>query len=121
MTRFALLIAFLLGANLLLTLALLVANLTSSVPVESVRIKSPIFVFSGIVVALFTLFINLQRASSDDLLKTAIDLLEKAFLYIRPRHWPAYHPMKRHSWLFAARMIRTAEELSTDLCTKVIM
>jgi hypothetical protein len=115
MTRFSSLIVFLLGANLLLTLALLIATLTSALPVESVTALGPIFVLGGIVVALFTLFTNLQRASSDDLLNTATDLLEKAYQTLKKGDHGDWPSNDRHSWLMAARMISTAEQLSTQL------
>jgi hypothetical protein len=72
----------------------------------------PLLIAAGVLTALATFLFNIRRARSDDLLKAATELLEKAYEELAPNEGSDDPSNDRLSWLSAARLISTAERLS---------
>jgi hypothetical protein len=79
----------------------------------SITDLAPTLIVAGVLTALISFSANLRRARSDDLMKAATELLEKAFEELVPDSAKPNEPSnERLSWLSAARLISTAEKLS---------
>ena len=70
---------------------------------------------AGVLVAFLAFLVNWSRARSDDILKTATDLLEKAYETLASKDGSIEPTNRRLSWLSAARLIATAEKLEKDI------
>ena len=103
----------LLGADAALSAWLLVCRLRD--PLSAAPFGEMAFFagFAGALVAMIGLQISLRRGRSEDLLKASQDLLEKAHEALLDTNKKITN--NRHSWLTAARLIATAEALSSDL------
>ena len=66
-------------------------------------------VLAGVLTALTAFLINLSRARSDDILKTATDLLEKAYETLASNDGSSEPTNRRLSWLSAARLVTTRD------------
>ncbi|HAL36643.1 MAG TPA: hypothetical protein DCP03_00345 [Polaromonas sp.] len=91
--------------------ALLTRHLGMPFTAASVLDIGPLLVAAGVLTALIAFLVNLRRARSDDILKTATDLLEKAYETLMPKDDSSEPTNRRLSWLSAARLIATAERL----------
>ena len=67
---------------------------------------------AAIFIALTTFLTKLRRERSDDTLKAAIDLLEKAYGMLSSTEDRGKPSNRRLSWLSSARLVATAEELA---------
>ena len=67
------------------------------------------------MVAFIAFLVNWRRARSDDILKAATDMLEKAYETLASKDAPNEPTNRRLSWLSAARLIATAEKLEKDI------
>jgi len=75
----------------------------------------PLLVAAGVLTALVTFLANLGRARSEDVMEAATELLEKAYEKLAPTDGATQPNNRRLSWLAAARLIATAEELSNAI------
>lgn len=87
-----------------------IAGWSSSVSLTEI---APLFVVAGVLTALIALLLNLRRGRSEDILEAAADLMEKAHDALAPKDGELSN--RRHAWLSAARLISTAETLSTHI------
>ena len=78
----------------------------------------PLLVAAGVLTALVAFLVNLRRARSDDVLKAATDLLEKAYEKLAPKDGSSEPTNHRLSWLSAARLVATAERLGKGITEK---
>ena len=108
-------IASFLAADALLICILLIQHLAIASPAPSILELGPLIIAAGVLVALLTLAFNLRRGRSEDLLKAATDLLEKAYDTLSPPQGSALPPNDRRAWLSAARLIRTAERIGNRI------
>lgn len=75
----------------------------------------PLLITAGVLIALITLLFNVLRSRSEEFLKVATELLEKAYAELAPAKDSAIPSNERLSWLSAARLIATAEKLSKEI------
>lgn len=75
---------------------------------------TPFIVLAGVLVALWTLASNRRRNASEDYLESAVDLLSKAHDTLDSGKDPTTNVPKnnRLTWLAAARLIRTSEQVA---------
>jgi hypothetical protein len=77
---------------------------------------APLAVVTGVWVAVFTFIMGQRRSHSADLLEAALVLLERAFTVLVPKHESGRAPAnERLTWLSAARLVRTAEKIGSQL------
>lgn len=80
---------------------------------------APLLIAAGVLTALITLLYNIRRGRSEDVLKAATELLEKAYAELALDDQKSDTPSnERLAWLSAARLIATAERLSTQISEK---
>jgi hypothetical protein len=70
------------------------------------------------MIALLTFLITMHRSRSEDFLKAATDLLEKAYEILSPPHGTNEPPNDRLTWLTASRLISSAEKIATLITQK---
>ncbi len=75
----------------------------------------PFLVTAGVLVALVSLAFNRQRNQSEDYLKNALDILEKAYFKLAELDEHGRPLNKRLNWLTAARLIRTAQTIARKI------
>ncbi len=75
----------------------------------------PLLVAAGVLTALVAFLFNLRRARSEDLLKAATDLLEKAYEMLAPKDESSLPTNRRLAWLSSARLVITAETLGKNI------
>ena len=95
--------------------ALLTRRLMLAPTTASILDVGPLLVAMGVLIALVAFLVNLRRARSDDVLKAATDLLEKAYETLAPKDGSSEPINHRLSWLSAARLVATAERLGKDI------
>lgn len=100
-----------LTVDVLLIGTILVQRVCAAPPIASILDLGPFIISIGVLVALLTFLFTLRRGRSDDLLKAATDLLEKAYQTLSPAAEAAQPPNDRRAWLSAARLISTAEKI----------
>lgn len=81
----------------------------------SVAEVTPPLVAAGVLIALLTLLFNRQRTQSEDYLKHAQDLLEKAYSRLAVLDEKGRPQNKRLNWLTAARLIKTAQAVADKI------
>lgn len=108
-------IAGLLAADALLICVLLIQRLAIASSAPSILELGPLIIAAGVLVALLTLAFNLRRGRSEELLKAATDLLEKAYDALSPPQGSVLPPLERRAWLSAARLIRAAERIGSRI------
>jgi hypothetical protein len=80
---------------------------------------TPWIVAAGVLVALVTLLINQLRAASEEYLKSAIELLSKAYEILDASKDDQGRPKNsRLNWLTSARLIRAAENIAALVTEK---
>lgn len=76
---------------------------------------APLMIALGVIVALLTLLTNLQRQASEDYLKNANALLERAYTVLAKLDETGKPKNDRMNWIAAARFIRASEHLSVSI------
>ena len=104
-----------LAVDVVLLGAILVRRLCVAPTTALLLDLGPLIIAAGVLVALLTFTFNLRRGRSEDLLKAATELSEKAYQLLAPTAGSDQPPNDRRSWLSAARLIRTAEKLGAPI------
>jgi hypothetical protein len=81
----------------------------------SITDLGPFCTIAGLIAALVIFICNLQRARSEDILKAATDLLEKAYTKLEPQDGSNLPSNNRLSWNSSARLVLTAEKLAKEI------
>ena len=108
-------VAAVLTADVLLIGTILVQRVCANPPIASILDLGPFIISIGVLVALLTFLFTLRRGRSEDLLKAATDLLEKAYQTISPAGEAGQPKNDRRAWLSAARLICAAEKIGTRI------
>ena len=89
-----------------------VCRVLNSAQTSSVADVAPLIVGAGVLVALITLALNIRRQQSEDYLKNASGLLEKAHTVLSQVDEKNRPKNIRINWLAAARFIRASDSIS---------
>ena len=98
-----------------LVAGVLISRLLRTFDAFSILDLGPLLVAAGVLTALVAFLGNLGRARSEDVMKAATDLLEKAYEKLAPTDGSTQPTNRRLSWLSAARLIVTAEKLASAI------
>lgn len=94
---------------------ILISRLLRTPEAFSILDLGPLLVAAGVLTALVAFLVNLGRARSEDVMKAATDLMEKAYEKLAPTDGSTQPTNRRLSWLSAARLIVTAEKLANAI------
>ena len=94
-------------------LGILARHIKDAGPPVSIIELAPLVAVAGVVTALIAFLFNLRRARSEDVLEAATEMLERAHDSLLSKDGDLMS--RRLSWLSAARLIATAEQLSKNL------
>lgn len=108
-------IAILLGLDVLLVGGFIARELVSASGSFSISDLGPLVVGAGVLVALLSLGLTMRRNRSEDYLKSAGDLLEKAHEILAVLDEKGRPKNSRRNWLTAARLIRISERIENQI------
>lgn len=108
-------LALLLAADLLLVGSWSAIRLCQSASGYSPTEVGPFLVATGVLLALVTLILSRRRDASEDYLKSATDLLAKAYDILDKKDDDGRPKSHRINWLTSARLIKTAERISKSI------
>lgn len=104
---------YLLGLLSFLILIFILKRVIDSPASWNVAEITPSLLSLSVIVAILTLLINLKRSASEEYLKSAIDLLSKAYDVLASMQDEQGRPLNsRINWLSSARMIKSSENIS---------